>query len=153
MVSIGLPIPGNHASYARGAAAGGVGNTFHLTGRHLVAPGGGLGGFGAPTPPVSPAPAAGGFSFAAAAATPPAAASAAAAAAPAAFGFGAPSASPAPAAPPAPAFTGLGGASYSDAKVANRDVRGFGWEIAHAAVSRRPPIFLAAVVARTEGYA
>jgi hypothetical protein len=29
---------------------------------------------------------------------------------------------------------------------------GFGWEIAHAAVSRRPPIPLFAIVARTEGY-
>jgi hypothetical protein len=39
--------------------------------------------------------------------------------------------------------------AYSDAKVANRDVRDFGWEIAHAAVSRRPPISLYATVART----
>jgi hypothetical protein len=31
-------------------------------------------------------------------------------------------------------------------------VRDFGWEIAHAAVSRRPPISLVTIVARTEGY-
>jgi hypothetical protein len=37
----------------------------------------------------------------------------------------------------------------SDAKVANRDVWGFGWEIAHEAVSRRPPIPLFTIVART----
>jgi hypothetical protein len=41
---------------------------------------------------------------------------------------------------------------YSDEKVANRNVRGFGWEIAHAAVTRLPPISLYAVVARTAGY-
>ena len=35
----------------------------------------------------------------------------------------------------------------------NRDVRDFGWEIAHAAVSRRPPISLHKIVARTECYA
>jgi hypothetical protein len=29
--------------------------------------------------------------------------------------------------------------AYGDAKVASRYVRGFGWENAHAAVSRRPP--------------
>jgi hypothetical protein len=29
---------------------------------------------------------------------------------------------------------------------------GFGWEIAHAAVSRRPPISLDAIVARTHMY-
>jgi hypothetical protein len=40
----------------------------------------------------------------------------------------------------------------ANAKVANRDVRGFGWEIAHAAVSRRPPTSLSRIVARTEGY-
>jgi hypothetical protein len=28
----------------------------------------------------------------------------------------------------------------------------FGWEIAHAAASRRPPISLYSIVARTEGY-
>jgi hypothetical protein len=39
--------------------------------------------------------------------------------------------------------------SYSDAKVANRKGRGSGWEIAHAAVSRRPPINLDTTVART----
>jgi hypothetical protein len=44
-------------------------------------------------------------------------------------------------------------ASYSDAKVANRDVRDFGWGIAHAAVSRRPPISLDTMVPRTGGYA
>ena len=37
-------------------------------------------------------------------------------------------------------------------KLANRDVRDFGWEIALEAVSRRPPISLARIVARTEGY-
>jgi hypothetical protein len=35
---------------------------------------------------------------------------------------------------------------YSDGKVANRDGRDFGWEIAHAAVSRRPPISRARIV-------
>jgi hypothetical protein len=40
---------------------------------------------------------------------------------------------------------------YSDDKVANR--RGFGgWEIAHGAVSRCPPISLDTMVARTENY-
>jgi hypothetical protein len=39
-----------------------------------------------------------------------------------------------------------------DTKNANRNVRGFRWEIAHAAVSRRPPISLNTTVARTEGY-
>ena len=34
------------------------------------------------------------------------------------------------------------GPAYSDANVTNRDGRDFGWEIAHEAVSRRPPIFL-----------
>jgi hypothetical protein len=34
----------------------------------------------------------------------------------------------------------------------NRSGRDFGWEIAHAAVSRRPPIFLHTMVPRTEGY-
>jgi hypothetical protein len=48
---------------------------------------------------------------------------------------------PLPAAPP-----------YSDQHVANRNVRDFGWEIAHAAVSRRPLIPLATIVARAEGY-
>jgi hypothetical protein len=42
--------------------------------------------------------------------------------------------------------------AYSDAKVANRNGRVFGWEIAHAAVSRRPPISLDKIEARTEGY-
>jgi hypothetical protein len=35
---------------------------------------------------------------------------------------------------------------------ANRGRRDFGWEIAHEAVSRRPPISLYTIVARTEGY-
>jgi hypothetical protein len=43
--------------------------------------------------------------------------------------------------------------AYSDATVANRDGRGFGWEVGHAAVTRRPPISLYTMVARTEGYA
>jgi hypothetical protein len=34
----------------------------------------------------------------------------------------------------------------------NCNERDFGWEIAHAAVSRRPPISLYTIVARTEGY-
>jgi hypothetical protein len=34
----------------------------------------------------------------------------------------------------------------------NRDVRDFGWEIAHAAVSRRPPTPLDTMVARTHLY-
>jgi hypothetical protein len=37
-------------------------------------------------------------------------------------------------------------------KVANRNVGDFGWEIAHAAVSRRPPIFLHTIEARTRLY-
>jgi hypothetical protein len=41
---------------------------------------------------------------------------------------------------------------YSDAKVANRNGRDFGWVIAHAAVSRRPPISLYRIVARTHLY-
>jgi hypothetical protein len=41
---------------------------------------------------------------------------------------------------------------YSDAKVANRYVWDFGWEMAHAAVSRRPPISLDVIVARTNMY-
>jgi hypothetical protein len=36
----------------------------------------------------------------------------------------------------------------SDGKVANRDVRDFGWEIAHEAVTPRPPIFLDTMVPR-----
>jgi hypothetical protein len=41
-----------------------------------------------------------------------------------------------------------------DAKVANRNVKDFGWEMRaiHGAVSRRPPISLYTIVARTEGY-
>jgi hypothetical protein len=42
---------------------------------------------------------------------------------------------------------------HSDAQVANRYVRDFGWGIAHAAVSRRPPISLDTIVARTHMYA
>jgi hypothetical protein len=38
-------------------------------------------------------------------------------------------------------------------KVANRYVGGFGWEIAHEAVSRRPLIPLDTMVPRTGGYA
>jgi chemotaxis protein histidine kinase CheA len=41
---------------------------------------------------------------------------------------------------------------YSDAKVANRNVRDFGWEVAHAVVSRRPPISCYAIVARYHVY-
>ena len=41
---------------------------------------------------------------------------------------------------------------YSDAKVANRLRVGFRWEIAHAAVTRHPPIPLDTVVPRTGGY-
>jgi hypothetical protein len=37
-------------------------------------------------------------------------------------------------------------------KSADRNVWGFGWEIAHAAVSRRPPIPLDTIVARTHAY-
>ena len=44
----------------------------------------------------------------------------------------------------------VGASTYGDAKkVANRNVGDFGWEIAHAAVSRRPPNSLDRVVART----
>jgi hypothetical protein len=43
-------------------------------------------------------------------------------------------------------------AAYSDQKVANRNARDFGWEIAHAAVTRRPPISLYTMVPRTGGY-
>jgi hypothetical protein len=38
-------------------------------------------------------------------------------------------------------------------KLRNRNVRDFGWEIAHAAVSRRPPISLYTLVPRTESNA
>jgi hypothetical protein len=38
-------------------------------------------------------------------------------------------------------------------KVANRDVRAFGWGIAHGAVTRRPPISFYAMVPRTGGCA
>jgi hypothetical protein len=41
---------------------------------------------------------------------------------------------------------------YSDGTVANRNGGDFGWEVAHEAVSRRPPISLCTIVARTEGY-
>jgi hypothetical protein len=37
-------------------------------------------------------------------------------------------------------------------KSLNRNGRGFGWGIAHAAVSRRPPISLDTIVPRTGGY-
>jgi hypothetical protein len=37
-------------------------------------------------------------------------------------------------------------------KVRVRNGSDFGWEIAHAAVSRRPPIHLYPIVAHTEGY-
>jgi hypothetical protein len=37
-------------------------------------------------------------------------------------------------------------------QVANRYVRDFGWEIAHEAVSRRPPISLDTIVALTHMY-
>jgi hypothetical protein len=40
----------------------------------------------------------------------------------------------------------------TDEKVANRNAKDFGWEIAHVAVSRRPPIFLDTIVARTHMY-
>jgi hypothetical protein len=49
-----------------------------------------------------------------------------------------------PSGPPAPPL-------HSDGKVANRNVRDFGWEIAHAAVSRRPPISLSTMVPRAGG--
>jgi hypothetical protein len=38
-------------------------------------------------------------------------------------------------------------------KVANRNVWDFGWEMAHKAVSRRPPTSLSTIVARTHMYA
>jgi hypothetical protein len=38
-------------------------------------------------------------------------------------------------------------------QVANRGLDDFGWEIAHEAVTRRPPISLYTIVPRTEGYA
>jgi hypothetical protein len=41
---------------------------------------------------------------------------------------------------------------YSDAEVANRNVGDFGWESAHEALSRRPPISLDTIVARTHMY-
>jgi hypothetical protein len=44
------------------------------------------------------------------------------------------------------------GYRWKRVRTANRDVRDFGWEIAHAAVSRRPPISLSRIVPRTEGY-
>jgi hypothetical protein len=37
--------------------------------------------------------------------------------------------------------------------VANRDGRDFGWEVAHGAVTRRPPISLDTMVPRIKGYA
>jgi hypothetical protein len=50
------------------------------------------------------------------------------------------------------ALSGPSGTPYSDEKVANRDLRDFGWEIAHDAVSRRPPISFYTIVPRTGGY-
>jgi hypothetical protein len=46
------------------------------------------------------------------------------------------------------ALSHVTGVPYSDGK-ANRDFRDFGWEIAHGAVSRRPPISFDTIVART----
>jgi hypothetical protein len=43
-------------------------------------------------------------------------------------------------------------APQANANDANLNGRDFGWEIAHAAVSRRPPISLVTIVARTGGY-
>jgi hypothetical protein len=40
----------------------------------------------------------------------------------------------------------------ANAKVCDRNVRDFGWEIAHGAVSRRPPISLNTMVHHTGGY-
>jgi hypothetical protein len=56
---------------------------------------------------------------------------------------------------PATARAAAGGCAErgSDDKVANRDGRGFGWEVAHEAVSRRPPVCLYTMVPRTGGYA
>jgi pentatricopeptide repeat protein len=42
---------------------------------------------------------------------------------------------------------------HGDGQVANRDGRGFGWEIAHGVVTRRPPISLDTIVRRTGSYA
>jgi hypothetical protein len=50
------------------------------------------------------------------------------------------------------AQTAARGGGYSNAKVANRDLRDFEWEIAHAAVTRRPLFSLHTVVPRTGGY-
>jgi hypothetical protein len=46
----------------------------------------------------------------------------------------------------------LSAGANSDGEVANRDVRDFGWEVAPAFVSRRPPISLDTIVARTHMY-
>ena len=46
-----------------------------------------------------------------------------------------------------------GSAPDCDAKVANRDLRGFGWEMAHEAVTRRQPNSLYTIVPRTVSYA
>ena len=47
-------------------------------------------------------------------------------------------------------FSLLVAPTYTDAKVANRTVRDFGWEIVHDAVSRRLPIPLS--ISPTKGY-
>jgi hypothetical protein len=41
---------------------------------------------------------------------------------------------------------------YRDGKSYESYVRDFGWEIAHGAVSRRPPVSLDTIEARTEAY-
>jgi hypothetical protein len=48
--------------------------------------------------------------------------------------------------------SGVGACDTAMQKLLNRDVRDFGWEIAHAAVTRRPPISLDSIVPRTEVY-
>jgi hypothetical protein len=47
---------------------------------------------------------------------------------------------------------GGGGACGQGTKVATFNGRGFGWEVAHGAVTRRPPIYLFTIVPRTAGY-
>jgi hypothetical protein len=46
----------------------------------------------------------------------------------------------------------LAGVQRRQSCESNRNGWDSGWEIAHAAVSRRPPISLYTIVARTEGY-